>query len=82
MQTPNGFFAPVVEPVDVTKEIVAAIDSGKSAGLAMPFYVRWVDLYHVLPVGVQAIARRITGVDRGMKTFVGRKGLKELREKK
>lgn len=81
VQTPNGFLAPVVEPVDVTKEIVAAIDSGKSAGLAMPLYARWVDWYHVLPVGVQTIARKVAGVDRGMKTFVGRKGMKALGEK-
>jgi NAD(P)-dependent dehydrogenase (short-subunit alcohol dehydrogenase family) len=81
VQTPNAFLAPVVEPVDVTKEIVAAIDSGKSAALAMPFYARYVDWYHILPVGVQAIARKIAGVDRGMKTFVGRKGMKGLREK-
>ncbi|KAH8178321.1 short chain dehydrogenase domain-containing protein [Sarocladium implicatum] len=81
VQTPNGFLAPVVEPVDVTKEIVAAIDSGKSAGLAMPLYVRWVDWYHVLPVGLQTIARKVAGVDRGMKTFVGRSGMKGLREK-
>jgi hypothetical protein len=47
----------------------------------MPFYARYVDWYHILPVGVQAIARKIAGVDRGMKTFVGRKGMKGLREK-
>lgn len=81
VQTPNAFLAPVVEPVDITKEIVAAIDSGKSASIAMPLYARWVDWYHVLPAGVQTIARKIAGVDRGMKTFVGRQGMKSLREK-
>lgn len=77
VQTPNGFMAPVVEPVDVTKEIVATIDSGKGASIAMPLYARWVDWYHVLPVGVQAIARKIAGVDGGMTTFVGRQGLEK-----
>ncbi|UKZ56266.1 hypothetical protein TrVGV298_010100 [Trichoderma virens] len=65
VQTPNSFFAPVVEPVDVTKEIVAAIDGGKGVTAAMPFYARWVDWYNVLPVGVQLIARKLAGVDRG-----------------
>ncbi|UKZ82020.1 hypothetical protein TrVFT333_009802 [Trichoderma virens FT-333] len=74
VQTPNSFFAPVVEPVDVTKEIVAAIDGGKGVTAAMPFYARWVDWYNVLPVGVQLIARKLAGVDRGMKSFIGRKG--------
>jgi NAD(P)-dependent dehydrogenase (short-subunit alcohol dehydrogenase family) len=74
VQTPNSFFAPVVEPVDVTKEIVAAIDGGRAVTAAMPFYSRWVDWYNVLPVGVQLIARKIAGVDKGMETFIGRKG--------
>ncbi|KAK1254313.1 hypothetical protein MKX08_008308 [Trichoderma sp. CBMAI-0020] len=74
VQTPNSFFAPVVEPVDVTKEIVAAIDGGKGVTAAMPFYARWVDVYNMLPVGLQLIARRVAGVDKGMQTFIGRKG--------
>ncbi|KAJ4261489.1 hypothetical protein NW762_006914 [Fusarium torreyae] len=76
VQTPNSFIAPVVEPVDVAKEIVSAIDSGKGATVAMPLYARWVDWLNVLPVGVQTIARWAAGVDRGMKTFVGRQGQK------
>jgi short-subunit dehydrogenase len=72
VQTPNSFFAPVLEPVDVAKEVIAAIDSGSSAVLAMPLYARWVDWMNVLPVGVQAIVRRMSGVDSGMKTFEGR----------
>ncbi|PNP49064.1 hypothetical protein THARTR1_10138 [Trichoderma harzianum] len=81
VQTPNSFFAPVVEPVDVTKEIVAAIDGGKGVTAAMPFYARWVDWYNVLPVGVQLVARKLAGVDRGMKTFIGRKGSAEESKK-
>ncbi|KAL6816852.1 hypothetical protein V8C40DRAFT_79847 [Trichoderma camerunense] len=81
VQTPNSFFAPVVEPVDVTKEIVAAIDGGKGVTAAMPFYARWVDWYNVLPVGVQLVARKIAGVDRGMKTFIGRTGSTEESKK-
>jgi short-subunit dehydrogenase len=45
--TPNSFVAPVVEPVDVCKEVVAAIDEGKGAVVAMPLYARWVDWYNV-----------------------------------
>ncbi|KAL7812553.1 hypothetical protein V8C26DRAFT_422051 [Trichoderma gracile] len=82
VQTPSGFFAPVVEPVDVTKEIVAAIDGGKGVTAAMPFYARWVDWYNVLPVGVQLLARKVSGVDRGMRTFIGRRGSGEEEDKK
>lgn len=74
VQTPNNFIAPVVEPVDVTKEIVAAIDSGRGATVAMPLYARWIDWYSVLPVGIQVAVRALAGVDRGMKSFIGRQG--------
>lgn len=72
VETPNSFFGPVLEPVDVAKEVIAAIDSGSSAVLAMPLYARWIDWLNVLPVGVQAIVRSMAGVDRAMKGYVGR----------
>jgi short-subunit dehydrogenase len=72
VETPNSFMAPVVEPVDVVKEMVDAIDRGRSATIALPLYARWVDWYNILPAGLQIIARKIAGVDRGMRTFRGR----------
>jgi NAD(P)-dependent dehydrogenase (short-subunit alcohol dehydrogenase family) len=80
VKTPSSFFGPVLEPVDVAKEVIAAIDAGSSAVLAMPLYARWIDWMNVLPVGVQAIARKLSGVDRAMKDFVGRS--KEVKEEK
>lgn len=77
VQTPSSFVAPVVEPVEVAKEIVAAIDGGRGASTGMPLYARWVDWYAILPAGVQVLARKISGVDRGMRTFVGRQGVTE-----
>ncbi|KAK0704693.1 hypothetical protein B0H67DRAFT_497156 [Lasiosphaeris hirsuta] len=74
VQTPNAFIAPVVEPVDVAKEIISAIDHGHNAAIGMPLYARWVDWYNVLPLGIQAVARRIVGIDAAMKNFVGRSG--------
>ncbi|KAK0121420.1 hypothetical protein ONS95_009714 [Cadophora gregata] len=72
VKTPNSFLAPLLEPVDVAKEVIAAIDSGSSAVLAMPLYARWIDWMNVLPVGVQSIVRKLAGVDSAMKGFVGR----------
>jgi len=80
VETPSSFFAPVVEPVDVVKEIVAAVESGKGGMIGTPLYARWVDWYNVLPVGVQVLARWIAGVDRGMQTFKGREGMKSDKE--
>ncbi|KAF4635595.1 hypothetical protein G7Y89_g2507 [Cudoniella acicularis] len=36
VRTPSSFFAPALEPVDVAKEVIATIDGGSSAELAMP----------------------------------------------
>lgn len=80
VQTPNAFLAPVVEPVDVAKEVIAAIDSGRNAAIGMPLYARWIDWYNVLPLGIQAVARRLASVDTAMETFVGRKAAKEARK--
>jgi short-subunit dehydrogenase len=73
VQTPSSFLGPVLEPVDVAKEVIAAIDAGCSADLAMPLYARWINWMNVLPVGVEAIVRRVSGVDCAMKGFVGRR---------
>ncbi|TDZ37883.1 Short-chain dehydrogenase/reductase family 16C member 6 [Colletotrichum spinosum] len=72
VQTPHAFLAPVVEPVDVCKEVIVAIDAGRSAHVAMPLYARWIHWYNVLPAAVQQVARRVAGVDTSMKTFIGR----------
>jgi short-subunit dehydrogenase len=69
VKTPSSFFGPVLEPVDVAKEVIAAIDAGSSAVLAMPLYARWIDWMNVLPVGVHAILRKMAGVDTAMKGF-------------
>ncbi|TQS35316.1 hypothetical protein Golomagni_04268 [Golovinomyces magnicellulatus] len=69
VKTPNSFFGPVLESVDVAMEIIATIDSGASASLAMPLYARWAEWMNVMPVGVQSILRRMTGIDTAMRTF-------------
>lgn len=72
VKTPNSFLGPVVEPVEVAKEIIRVVDAGVSAELAMPFYARWIGWMNVLPVGAQRVARWASGVDAAMDTFVGR----------
>lgn len=69
VKTPSRFFAPIVEPVDVAKEIIATINKGESDVLAMPLYARWAGWLNVMPVGVQRVARWMSGVDVGMRTF-------------
>ncbi|KAK7748001.1 hypothetical protein SLS53_001253 [Cytospora paraplurivora] len=80
VQTPSSFLAPVVEPVEVAREVIAAIDGGRAGVISTPLYARLVDWYNVLPSGLQVIARRLAGVDTAMEGYVGRRG-DELREK-
>ncbi|KAI1179741.1 short-chain dehydrogenase [Nemania sp. FL0916] len=75
VRTPSPFLAPVVEPIDVAKEVIKAIDLGVSDHIGTPLYARWIDWYNVLPVGLQTVARKLSGIDQGMKTFVGRKAV-------
>jgi short-subunit dehydrogenase len=63
VRAPNAFFAPVLEPVDVAREVVAAIDSGRSGVIRLPAYATLVNWYAVLPAAVQRIARYLSGID-------------------
>lgn len=72
VRSPNNFLAPVVEPVDVCRAVVAAIDAGRGARVATPFYASCAPWYNVLPVGLQVLARRLAGVDYAMRSFRGR----------
>ena len=66
VDTPSNFFAPVLEPVDIAKEIIAAVDAGKGGVLAMPSYSRWIGLVKVLPVSMQRVLRWWSGCDEAM----------------
>ncbi|PGG98775.1 hypothetical protein GX51_06635 [Blastomyces parvus] len=72
VQTPNNFFAPVLEPVQVAREIVAAVDSGNGGVIRLPAYATLVSWYGVLPVAIQRLARYLGGIDGA----VGRKAVK------
>jgi hypothetical protein len=66
IKTPSNFLAPIVEPVDLAKEIVNMVESGESGEIRTPFYAQLAPLLNVLPVGLQAIVRRWSGLDKAM----------------
>jgi short-subunit dehydrogenase len=72
IKTPSSFFGPVVEPVELAREIVRMIDSGESGQISMPFYARWIEWMHVLPVSMQKLARKMSGVDKAMEGFASK----------
>jgi short-subunit dehydrogenase len=74
LTTPSNFLAPVVEPVELAKEIVRMVDSGYSGEVLTPLYTRWVPLLAGLPVGVQSILRAWSGMDRAMLKLSRKRG--------
>lgn len=66
VRTPSHFFAPVLEPVEVAREIVAAIDSGNGGVLRLPAFAKLVNLYAILPGAVQQVARYMSGIDQAV----------------
>lgn len=69
VRTPSNFFGPVVESVDLAREIVKMIDAGESGVISLPFYAGWIEWLAVLPVGLQRVVRGLSGVDRAMEGF-------------
>ena len=73
LKTPSTFLAPVVEPVELAKEIVKMIDSGLSGEIRLPFYADWIPILQSLPVGLQQVLRNWSGLDRAMLDFSHRR---------
>lgn len=69
VKTPSTFLGPVVEPVELARETVSMIDSGESGHISMPLYARWIEWLDVLPMSLQKLVRKLSGVDRAMETF-------------
>lgn len=63
IQTPSNFFAPILEPVQVAQEIVAAIDEGRGGVIRLPAFAALARWYAVFPAGMQRIARYHSGID-------------------
>ncbi|OOQ82214.1 putative short-chain dehydrogenase/reductase family protein [Penicillium brasilianum] len=70
VRTPSHFFAPVLEPVEVAREIVAAVDSGRGGVLRLPAFARLVNWYAVLPGAVQLASRYFSGIDNAVSSSI------------
>jgi NAD(P)-dependent dehydrogenase (short-subunit alcohol dehydrogenase family) len=66
LTTPSNFLAPVVEPVQLAREVVKMVDSGHSGEVLVPLYAKWVPLLAALPSGMQRILRTLSGMDTAM----------------
>jgi hypothetical protein len=72
VKSPSSFFSPVVEPVELGKEIVTLIDSGMSGEIRLPFYTQLVPVLPSLPVAIQSLCRRLAGLDQAMANSIAK----------
>jgi hypothetical protein len=71
VNTPNSFIAPVVEPLDVAREIVGAIERREGGEIYAPWYVNYMWIMRGLPVSLYWMVRWVGGVDRAMDSWRG-----------
>lgn len=64
------FLGPVVEPVELAREIVTLVDEGVGGEVSLPVYAGWIEWVFVLPKGVQRGLRWVAGVDAAMEGVV------------
>jgi short-subunit dehydrogenase len=63
VKPPSRFFGPTVTPAEAARAIIKMIEKGESGEIALPLYSRYIQWLGVLPFGVQAVARRWSGLD-------------------
>ncbi|KAF2116313.1 short chain dehydrogenase/reductase [Lophiotrema nucula] len=66
VKTPSRFLAPVIAPVDIAKEVIKMIEKGESGEIAAPLYSQYVAFLGILPVGIQQLVRRWSGIDKAI----------------
>ncbi|KAF2726026.1 NAD(P)-binding protein [Polychaeton citri CBS 116435] len=66
VETPSPFFGPVVEPVDLMREIMRLLERGEGGEISLPLYARWIQWVNILPVSIERVVRWVSGADRAM----------------
>ena len=75
--TPAPFLAPVVEPVEVAKEIIGLLDRGEGGEVVAPVYVGFVGWWGVLWPGVRRVLREWSGIDAAIGGSGGLRAIKK-----
>lgn len=61
------FLGPVVEPVELAREIVRRVDVGEGGEVSLPVYAGWIEWVFVLPAAVQRGVRWVAGIDAAVR---------------
>lgn len=79
----SRFVGPTVEVKDLAMRVVGMVERGEGGVVAEPAYARWIGVVGLLPVGLQKVARGVSGVDVAMEGWVmKRKGQRQSSGKK
>jgi len=71
------FFFPSLQPIDVVKPIIVALDARQSQTIMVPFYVHMVPYLNLLPSFVVDLAEYVTSANRAMSNFTKITGRRE-----
>ncbi|KAG0303730.1 hypothetical protein BGZ98_006352 [Dissophora globulifera] len=67
------FFTPTLEPLEVVRSLIATMEQKRGRNqIMLPLYVHFVPLVSIMPAWFQDLARRYSGADKAMETFVGK----------
>lgn len=66
------FMTPGLEPVQVAKEIMKAIDQGRSTEIHIPFYVGLLPLMRMMPIKLNDWIHEISGANTALVNMTGR----------
>ena len=72
------FAGPVVDVTELAMAIVRRVGEGRGGVIAEPAYARWIWLWEVLPRAAQQGLRRLTGIDKEMEKFGGRRKVEDV----
>jgi len=71
------FLFPSIQPIDVVKPIVMALDAQESRTIMLPFYVHMVPYLNLLPSFVGDLAQYVTSANQAMSNFTKITGRRE-----
>ena len=71
VHTPSTFLAPIVEPLDVARQIVSAVEERRAGEIYAPWYAGWMWGLRGIPVSLAWFVRWLGGVDGAMDRWGG-----------
>ncbi|KAE8214677.1 hypothetical protein CF327_g1951 [Tilletia walkeri] len=67
------FLAPLLDPRDVAKAILRALERQESTDIYMPWYAQWAPLLRMLPSFLRDLAQTISGADEAIEVMYRRR---------